>query len=442
MATKKERDKKQLRYSDAKQVAQKQKSNFDLNTLSLPKGVGLFQFKEEKVYKIDVIPFEAKAGNPMVDEGFLHYERTYYIHANIGPENKKFVCLSKTFGEPCPICNHVGKLQKSGADYETVVAYKPKKRQLYAFRDVDNLAAGIQVYEGPYANGFGEVLDAKLDAAEEDDPYRNFFHLDGGRRLKVNCKKDSFKTKDGTGSFIKPVNIEMVERKALSDDLLDQVPCLDDLPKKVSFKELEKLFLEGESGETEEPKDEDEPKASKKPKPEETDENELDDDDEPDEKPTARKPAKPVDDDEDESDDEPEEKPAKRPKKSPVADAGIDVGDIVYYKGDPTDYEVIRISSDGTTITIENDNGKSIKGVEPEDVSKNAPKKGGSNGKAETKKPKPPVDDDDELDDDTDSDNTDDDDEKPEKSSDDSDDDLSEDENEDDEEPAPRKGRK
>lgn len=251
----KDKEKRQIRYSDAKATAQKQQSGFTPDSITLPKGVHLFSFREDKLYRLDVIPFFTKEGNPMCDAEMLHWERTYWAHGNIGANNGRYACLRRTFGKKCPICDHAALLQKKGGDPELIKELgNPSKRQLIALINQDDRDKGIQVYEGPYYFGLGQLIDIKIDSSSEDSTHREFFYLDKGSRLTVRAKQEAFQGR----SFFKPVNVEMeLRRKPLPESILDEVPCLDDLPREVPYDKLNEIFLQAADVEEEEKEDED-----------------------------------------------------------------------------------------------------------------------------------------------------------------------------------------
>lgn len=344
MANRREKEKRQLRYTNAKEVADKQGQGFELTSVTLPKGVSSFQFKEEKVYKLDVIPFLTKPGNPMAEEDMVHYERTYWVHRNVGAEQRSYACLQKTFKKPCPICQQLAKMEQEGADKETLDALRPKKRQLWQVQDLNAKEKGFQILECSYFNGLGELIDAKLDATEDDDPYRRFFHLDGGMTLKVKASQDSFNGR----TYFKPTNVEFSPRSnPLPESVLDDGVCLDDLPRELTYKELQKEFLQAAPDSDGDDSDDD------------------DADDESPKKPAGRKAKAQVKDDDDSDDDADDDEPAK---EKTAEDLGLEVGDIVIY--DDKECEIKKISKDGTSLTLEDEDGEPYRAVSPEDVEK------------------------------------------------------------------------
>lgn len=370
--TRREKEKKKVRYTSAKETADKQQSGFQLSSIKIPKENQQFQFKEEKVYHLDIIPFVTKEGNPMADEGMVHYERTYWVHRGIGPESKSYTCLAKTFNSRCPICEHIPKMEREGADQDTIANLKAKKRQIFAVINLKEKDKGIQILENSYFNGLGEVIDAKIDASEEDSKYRNFFHLEGGLRLAVKSTQDSYAGR----SFFKPTNVEMEPRaKDYPDSILDEVPCLDDLPVQLTYDELKEIFLQGSE---ESPKESAEkngkPKKGKPPVDDDEDSDDTtddseDDEDEPEEKPKkGRKPVQEDEDSEDSEDEEPAPKKKGGKKEVTAKEAGLKVGDLVIYQKE--ECEVMKVSSDGTSLTLESEDVDIYKAVGPDECKK------------------------------------------------------------------------
>lgn len=350
MPTRNERARKEMRYSDAKAVAEQQSSGFTPTAFSVPEGMSLFRFKQVKTYNLDVLPYVVGKGNPRADEGILHFERTYYVHSRIGPNNDSYACLAKNFNKKCPICQYKAKL---GMDPKTkkeiLKALEPKVRQLWLVRDRDDLEKGVQLFEAAFFKSWGELIKSKIKAGDEDSPYQNFFHLDDGMYLKVTVEEDSY---DGR-KFFKPTNIEMRPRqKPLKVSILDKCPCLDELLIEKSFKELKEIFLQI-SSEDEEEEDDDDVEDGSELDEEDDDDSDVDGDedgDDEDEKPTkskkTNKKKKEEDDDEEEEDDDDEDgdedddedpKPARKAGKSSKKSSKKDDEDVLDDEGDDSD---------------------------------------------------------------------------------------------------------
>jgi len=140
--------------------------------------------------------------------------------------------------------------------------------------------------------------------------------------------KCGFSEEDGGGfSYIKCYSIDFKPRPdGLDEEVLEHGICLDDVVKILPYDELKRKFLMEDEGGGDQDDEEDEPKPKKK--------------------------ARPVKDDEDDE-----------PKKQPTADeAGMEVGDEVRHRkyGMCT---ITRISGDGTSLTVEDDDGEVHKAV-------------------------------------------------------------------------------
>lgn len=359
VASRREAAKKAKRYADAKATAEKQKRGFDLSTLKLPEGVKRFAFKDAKKYRLLVYAYEVKHDNPNCDDGLWTWERTYYAHTGLGADGKRsYVCPAKENGEPCAVHDEAQRLRKKGGDAELIKSLEyAKKRQLIPVVDLDDKESGVQVYEGPYNNGLGKLIDAKISGSDDDSPNHGFFHEDHPMKLIVMVEKESFKTGDGEGgSFNKPVNVEMEPIKPeVYAQWLDQVPCLDDCLDVLEYDQMKKILDQTGSGETEEDEEEEE-------ETEETEEEEIEDEDET---PAPKGKKKPPEEEEDEDDEPPPKKPSgKNGKKEKTAmDLGMKKGQFVMH--DDKECEIVNISKDGTSLTLEDEDGDEIKGVDP-----------------------------------------------------------------------------
>jgi hypothetical protein len=320
MARSKKKKREERQYASSKERAMTRGSGFESTTVKLPEGVKFFQVKSAKPYKMDILPYEVKkgkdekGGNPFSDSGFLHYERTFFVHRGIGAESNSYCCLQKTFGKKCPICRDVAKMRRQAdSDQETIDSLKPKERQLFLVIDKNDEESGVQLWDVSY-HLFGKMLDEKIKSAEDDDNYEDFYHLEGGMYLRV-----SFKEKSWSGNtFYETTNIEMKPRKEdIPEEILDDLPDLDDLLVEMDYDELEKVYLQDDD-------EDDKPKSKKGGKKveddDEDDEDDIDDEDED------------IDDEEEDADEDevkPKKKPAKKtpPKKKPAKKAAEEEDD-------------------------------------------------------------------------------------------------------------------
>jgi hypothetical protein len=336
------------RRAGSSQRDSKHRAGGDWTTLSIPEGVEIFQPKEGTV-RFDIVPFEAGKGNPYAKEGEWYYERTFYTHGRVGPNNESYVCLAKTAGKPCPICEHRARLASDPdeGNEKLIKSLKPKERQLFLIHVVkrDEDGGKVMLYESSF-HTFGKLLDKKRQDAEEDEPHiSNFDDEKAGSTLKV-----SYSEEDAGGyTFLDAYSIEFKPRpNGLDSELLDHGICLDDVVKLLPYDELKRLFLQDGGKDKDDDDDDDEP-APRKGK----DKVKNDDDDWEDE-PAPKKKAAPKDEDEPE------------PKKSKAPSDDLEEGQQVRHRQFGV-CEIVRINDDGSLL-LKNDEGKRFKGVDPKNV--------------------------------------------------------------------------
>lgn len=346
--SRREKERRKVQYASAKERIDKHETGFTPTTFRVPEGVELFRFKKAGKYRIDVVPYLVGKGNPYADEGFVHYERTYFTHRGLGADNVDLCCLRRNWKENCPVCEKLGLLRADpDSDEELVQSLREKERQLFLFIVHNERDKGVQLFECSHYRGFGELLDKKVKAS---DAYENFFYLDDGMTLDVMVEEESFKGRP----FMMPANIEMFPRKQpLSEDLLDQVPCLDDLLIRVPYKEMKATFLQTQ-GQPDLKGDMDEAEGGDHEE--------------------SRRPSRGSRSQREEPEEEQEERPSKRQSSKPdshghptAEEHGINMGDWVEHP-DHGLCEVIHISRDGTSLRLKPEDGETVTGVSPDDV--------------------------------------------------------------------------
>lgn len=333
---------------------QKHRPGGDFNSFKLPDNVKLFQ-PDAKPYRIDIVEYKVGEGNPYADPGEWYYERTYWVHRSVGVENSTFVCPMKTAGKSCPICEEQARLARDpDGDEDEIRAMRPKERQLWLVRDRDDADAGVQVWDFSNFN-FGALLDDLRKEADEDEKHIiDFSDPDGGSYLKVKFKKES----GGGYSYLKALSIDFKPRpNGLEEELMEHGICLDDILIVPEYDVLKSKFFELEGLEGDDGDDEEQPKTKKKTKKKRRvveEEEELDEE---------------LDEDEPDAEEEPETRAkGKRKKATPKAeDAGITKGCKVEHEEFGT-CAVTRISGDGTSLTLEDEDGDKHKAVGVDEV--------------------------------------------------------------------------
>jgi len=215
--------------------------------LNLPKGVNVFSPEPGGRAKLDFLPYEVTdTQHPDLNkeleiavQGSLWYKHPFKTHRNIGVDNESVVCLT-SIGKKCPICEKRSELIRSGADKEDTDALKPSLRNLYIVFPLDS-----KEYEAkPHIWDMSQWLFQNLlnEELEEDDDYAVFPDLEEGLTLKIRFDSKTF----GKGKpFAEASRIDFLERNdQYTEDILDEVPNLDEVLQILSYKELEAKFLE------------------------------------------------------------------------------------------------------------------------------------------------------------------------------------------------------
>ncbi len=260
------------------------KSGSERTTLKIPEGVTFFSPKKD-THKIDIIPYVVGKGNPFADEGEMYFERTFFVHRDIGPNSDAYICPAKTSKgtRPCPICEHMRKLAKDpDADEKLIKDLAPKERQLFWLIDLAEKDKGVQLWDISF-HLFGKLLDTRIKKGDEAEGRQFFADLKRGKTLVLDVEDKTL----GGGKPFRTVNaIDFKDRaEPYSKKILEQVHCLDDMILELPYDKLKRIFLQ-----IEEPA-EDEEETPKKKAPVQ-----AEDDDQP-AKPKAKAP--PVEDDED-----------------------------------------------------------------------------------------------------------------------------------------------
>ena len=205
---------------------------------------GITFFKENQGPNfVDIIPFPVGPRHPEVcvrkkmQIGQRAYVLEVWRHGNVGPNNDQYICLARTYGKPCPICEF-RQTDEAGADSKELV---PKRRSIFAIWDRKAEDKGIQVWE--IAHWFmdkqlqSRVINPKTGAKI------NFSHPSKaeGKHISFDLKIMG-KNREYTGH-------QFVDRdEGIPKYILDQAPVLDDLIFVPTYEEVEEAFYSSGAG--------------------------------------------------------------------------------------------------------------------------------------------------------------------------------------------------
>lgn len=290
-------------------------------TLNVSSETSFFSLTNTNDRRIDILPYRVKEGNPFAKAGDLHFERTFYAHRGIGAEQNTYVCPSRTAKKPCPICEHVSELQRDpDSDVELIKSLLPKERQLWNVIDLAQPDKGIQIWDISF-HLFGKRLDLEINKSDEDEDYEFFADLKDGQTLKLGVVGESFLGR----SFYKVETVGFKSRrKPYDESILDDVYNLDEILAVLDYDKLKAIFLQTES------EDDVDKKESKPEK-------------------TRSKERK------------------QKPKEKTAKEAGLKKGMSVKHE-DFGICDVNKISPDGTSLTLEDEDNDIHKAVGVDEV--------------------------------------------------------------------------
>ncbi len=204
---------------------------------------------------IDIIPYPAGRNDSLTGEGEPTYCFEFYVHRDLGPTNdQRSICLSETFGEPCPICEHRKELMKDGVDDDVWKPLFSKQRNLYNIVSYDtdeDEDRGVQIWDvahyymekhltklakGPMQRG------GRRGLTNEIDPNIAFADPDSGKSICFEVF-----TPKGKNTFPEYSTHQFESRNyEITDEILDSAHILDEIIKIPTYDELYELYW-GES---------------------------------------------------------------------------------------------------------------------------------------------------------------------------------------------------
>jgi hypothetical protein len=202
------------------------KSVFDWSKAK--KEVSFFKPVEGEINRFDIVPYIIKTKqHPLVASGDLavgdpDYSLEYWVHKNIGPQNKLVLCPNRMYGQPCPICD-AGKAFKDEGDDKAAKACWPSLRVAYNVKTKDGK---IQIFD--VSNHlFGKAFKAVQAAENEDGAAFLAADIENGKTVvfkAVHVKKDGMEFTEFEGLNLKdrktPVTEDNVESTISFDECL------------------------------------------------------------------------------------------------------------------------------------------------------------------------------------------------------------------------------
>jgi hypothetical protein len=210
-------------------------------------GINASMWKCEKgTHEIDIIPYQAGRFDPAMSEGEWTYVLEVFVHNNVGPDGEQsIICMLKTFGKPCPICEHRHKLLEDGSDDELAEMLKTSRypRSIYNIVCYDRKAdeGKVQIFNTSHYLMEMPLLELAHSSpraiAEGAPPIVDFTDPDEGKSISF--------SKDGDGRNTKFTAHRLNDRPKgfkIPAKILKQAIVLDEAISRPTYKEVYEFY--------------------------------------------------------------------------------------------------------------------------------------------------------------------------------------------------------
>ena len=324
-----------LRKKSTAKKKSEQSRGFTGTTIKVPGGITFFR-GEPGIHEFDILPYVVKTSHSpeIAVPGEQHFERTFFVYKGVGP-SKDWYCCPFQFGNRDPIQEY-----RDSADAEPTLAdaLKPKERQLWLLYDRNEReeAKKLKVWDQSY-HLFGKQLEARIRNAK-DSLYWDLFWSDDdaiGLTLTVAIEKSS------KGNFNECVSIDFSPRESpIPEKIRNHGLCLDDFIVECSYEKLHAVFYGDDDG--------------------------IDESDE------SVETSQETSTEASQSEPEPVEAAVAEPEPTvdvpKASDYGWTAGMDVVYQGKKC--SILKISKDGTSLLLEDEDENPIPGVGADQVSR------------------------------------------------------------------------
>ncbi len=122
------------------------------------------------------------------EKGSLSYVLDLWQHNNIGINKSSFLCLQRTYGQPCPICEEAQRRRSKG-DKKGAEALYASHRVFYNIIDLEDEDSGVQIFGVSYNLFEKELLDeAFANQTEDGQGIILFADLEEGYSITVRAR--------------------------------------------------------------------------------------------------------------------------------------------------------------------------------------------------------------------------------------------------------------
>lgn len=186
---------------------------------------------------IDIIPYivQTKHHPKKVKPGYESYLLDIYEHFDVGPAKKGFVCLNRTYGKACPICEEYAQLVSDGAKESITDPLKAKRRVLYNVIDLSNDSDKILLFESSYYLFEKELLE---EIKMSDDEFITFADIEDGKSITFRAVQEQL----NNVKFFKYKRFDFEDRDPYPESILEEAYSLDEMLIVPTYDEVKEAF--------------------------------------------------------------------------------------------------------------------------------------------------------------------------------------------------------
>lgn len=249
------------------QMADRQRENFankdnsgkfgDIYDLEKKAQVKFWKCKEDD-HEIYIVPYIVGSNHPRLKEGKVDFLLDVFVHRKVGINEDEVICLNRTYGEKCPICEYQAMLKdEEEPDKLLIKSLNPTRRNIFNIVCLDSVKEqelGIQVWnvsQWLFTNPLEELAHKKKGGGEV-----LYADIDDGKIISFRKKGSGVNTTEYTA-------FEFKDRDEIPDEILDSAICLDELIHKPTYDEVAELFQNKPASSEEEVPEKQEKKVEK-----------------------------------------------------------------------------------------------------------------------------------------------------------------------------------
>jgi len=219
----------------------------------------LFFKTKEGNNTIDIIPYIVTSENhpQKLKKGIPDYILDLWVHRRVGPSEGQYICLQKTFGKACPICEEREESRKNpDVNEDEIKTMYPKRRCWYNVININlpEKEQKVQIFEESHFLFEKELLE---EAGSSKNGFIPFFDIDEGKTIEFRAAEEKSKM----GKFMKYKKISFVDRDAYTDEIYKDAYPLDSMYHIPTYEEVRNAFY-GVTSDTESNKEEGGPELS------------------------------------------------------------------------------------------------------------------------------------------------------------------------------------